>query len=65
MACFFRLKKAHADSGDSIVQKLGLVLSFRIALEMKEEEEEDKWKKPFRNALDKADRKEFHEGMFD
>jgi hypothetical protein len=49
MACFFRLKKAHADSGGSVVQKVGLVLSFRIALEMKEEE----WKKPFRNALDK------------
>jgi hypothetical protein len=31
--------------------------SFRIALAM--EEEEPEWKKPFRNALDKSDRKKF------
>jgi hypothetical protein len=41
MACFFRLKKANADSGDSIVQKVGLVLSFRIALEMEESRMEE------------------------
>jgi hypothetical protein len=34
--------------------------SFRIALEMEKEE----WK-PFRNALDKSDRKKFDERMFD
>jgi hypothetical protein len=37
---FFRLKKAHADSGDCVVQKVGLVLSFRVVLEMEEEEED-------------------------
>jgi hypothetical protein len=37
---FFWLKKAYADSGDSVVQKVGLVLSFRIILEMEEEEED-------------------------
>jgi hypothetical protein len=38
------------------------VPSFRIALEMEERE----WNKPFRNALDKSDRKKFDdEMMFD
>jgi hypothetical protein len=32
------------------------ILLFRIELEMEEERE---WKKPFRNALDKSDKKKF------
>jgi hypothetical protein len=40
MACFFSSKKGHADNGDSVVQKVGLVPSFRIVLEMEEEEED-------------------------
>jgi hypothetical protein len=39
MPCFSGSKR-HADSGDSVVQKVGLVLSFRIILEMEEEEED-------------------------
>jgi hypothetical protein len=35
--------------------------SFRIALAM----EKDEWKKPFRNALDKTDRKKLDDEMFD
>jgi hypothetical protein len=35
--------------------------SFRIALET----EELDWKKPFRNALDKSERKKFDDEMFD
>jgi hypothetical protein len=37
------------------------VPSFRIALAMEKEE----WKKPFRNALDKSERKNFDEISFD
>lgn len=40
MACFSSSKKVHADNSDSVVQKVKLVPSFRIVLEMEEEEED-------------------------
>jgi len=54
----FLAQKAHDDNSDSIVQRGRPVPSFRSVVQMEK-------KKPFRNRLDRSDRKKFDEEMLD